>query len=125
LLSEGSKIFCANVKDKFGDNGITIACILKEVDDSFILDSYLLSCRILGRDIEKVTLIKIIEDVLKDSTKAVKAKFIPTKKNSMSADFLDNVGFRLLNMNEDGTKDYILEQKFPEVKDFYKINYIK
>jgi hypothetical protein len=43
----------------------------------------------------------------------------------MSAEFLDNVGFRLLNVNEDGTKDYILEQKFLEVKDFYKINYIK
>lgn len=125
LLSEGSKIFCANVKDKFGDNGITIACIIKEFDDSFFLDSYLLSCRILGREIEKMTLIKIIEDVLKGSPKTFKAKFIPTKKNIMSADFLDNVGFTLLNVNEDGTKDYILEQKFPEVKDFYKINYLK
>lgn len=122
LLSEGSKIFCANVKDKFGDNGITIACIIKEVDEAFLLDSYLLSCRILGREIEKVTLIKIIEEVLKGSPKVVKAKFIPTKKNIMSADFLDNIGFKLLNVNEDGTKDYILDQKFSEIKDFYTVN---
>jgi FkbH-like protein len=125
LLSDGSKIFCANVKDKFGDNGITIACIIKEFDDYFFLDSYLLSCRILGRDIEKVTLIKIIEEVLNESSKTVKAKFIPTKKNIMSADFLDNVGFRLLNIDEIGTKYYILDQKIPEVKDFYLVSYFK
>jgi FkbH-like protein len=125
LLSEGSKIYCANVKDKFGDNGITIVCIIKDLDDSFTIDSYLLSCRILGRDIEKVTLIKIIEEVLKESPKAVKAKFIPTKKNIMCAEFLDNVGFRLLNVNEDGTKDYIFDKKFPSIKDFYKVNFLK
>jgi FkbH-like protein len=125
LLSEGSKIFCANVKDKFGDNGITIACIIKELDESFLLDSYLLSCRILGRDIEKITLIKIIDEVLKDSLKVVKATFIPTKKNSLAADFLDNVGFKILNVNENGTKEYILDKKLSEIKDFYNVNFLK
>lgn len=123
LISDGANIFCANVEDRFGDNGITIACIITEETDFYELDSYLLSCRILGRDIEKITLLKIIEKIRNGSKKIVRAKFIPTKKNEMSSEFLENSGFKLQNINIEGTKNYVLDDCLPILKDFYTINF--
>lgn len=121
--SNGSLIYCANVKDKFGDNGITIASIVDKNDSFLFLDSYLLSCRILGREIEKVTLLTIIDRVRKKYNLPMRAEFIPTKKNGMARDFLEKVGFVLEEETIDGIKKYVFNpEQVIEVKDFYKIN---
>jgi FkbH-like protein len=126
LITNGAKIYGANVKDKFGDNGITIACIVKDHPEFLEVDSYLLSCRILGRDIEKVTLLKIIYNINQYSDKPVKASFIPTRKNMMASEFLDQVGFKLDEVTEEGVKHYILDnnEEQIEIKPYYKINFI-
>lgn len=126
MVEEGADIYCANVKDKFGDNGITIAAIFIENDQVVHLDSYLLSCRILGREIEKVTLLKLIEEINRDKKKPIKAQYVPTKKNSMAADFLDNIGFVHIKTDEkSGIKDYVFDlNKKPIIKTFYNIKFI-
>ena len=126
MAEKGANIYCANVKDKFGDNGITIAAIFIENDKVVHLDSYLLSCRILGREIEKVTLLKLIEEINRDKNKQIKAQFIPSKKNSIAADFLDNIGFVPIKTDEKtGTKHYLFDMnKKPAIKTFYKIKFI-
>jgi len=126
MAEKGANIYCANVKDKFGDNGITIAAIFIENDKMVYLDSYLLSCRILGREIEKVTLLKLIEEINRDKNKQIKAQFIPSKKNSIAADFLDNIGFVHIKTEEKtGTKHYVFDMnKKPAIKTFYKIKFI-
>jgi FkbH-like protein len=47
-------VFSFSVNDKFGQNGLTAVVIAKKNNDAVILDSFLMSCRIMGRDIEKV-----------------------------------------------------------------------
>ncbi|WP_205601727.1 HAD-IIIC family phosphatase [Sphingobacterium sp. xlx-130] len=122
-INQGNHIFCANVKDKFGDNGITIECIVEERDDVLFLDSYLLSCRILGREIEIITLLSIIKKLMRNTGKSMKAEYIPSKKNGMTRDFLEKVGFRLESEDLEGVKSYIFdaEQKI-NIKDYYTIN---
>jgi FkbH-like protein len=126
MAEKGANIYCANVKDKFGDNGITIAAIFIENNNEVHLDSYLLSCRILGREIEKVTLLKLIEEINRDKNKQIKAQFIPSKKNSIAADFLDNIGFVPIKTDEEtGTKHYVFDvNKKPDIKTFYRIKFI-
>lgn len=122
-IDKGSLIYCANVKDKYGDNGITIACIIDELENELFLDSYLLSCRILGREIERVTLLHIIKNAIALKGKSVMGSFIPSKKNTMAKDFLDKVGFALIEENESGEKVYSFNENMPiEIKDYYKIN---
>ena len=41
----------------------------------------------------------------------------------MSSEFLENSGFALQNINIEGTKNYILDERLPNVKDFYTINF--
>ena len=88
----------AQVIDKFGDNGITCVFNVKEEKPKeWILDSFLLSCRVMGRQVENVIINYIIEEARKNNIKKIKATFIPTEKNSPIQEFLPSCGFQKEN----------------------------
>ncbi len=84
---------CAQVLDKFGDNGITGVYIVKKNENFWLLDTFLLSCRIMGRGIENAMLSQILKDAKSKGIKEIKAEFIPTEKNKPAENFLSNYGF--------------------------------
>ena len=55
------EVGCAQVLDKFGDNGITGVYIVKKNEDFWIIDTFLLSCRIMGRGVENAILAEIMK----------------------------------------------------------------
>jgi FkbH-like protein len=88
-------IGCAQVEDKFGDNGITNVFIIdKENEREWVIDTFLLSCRIIGRGIEHAILSQIFKDAKNEGVKKIKAYFIPSKKNKPAETFLPDFGFR-------------------------------
>jgi len=100
-------IGCAQIKDKFGDNGITGAFIVKKTNsDEWLLDTFLLSCRVMGREAEKAILYFIINEAKNNNIKILKAKFIPTEKNKPIENFLSDCqfykkdGFWIYNLNK-------------------------
>jgi len=102
-------INCAQIKDKFGDNGITGVFIVKKTNsDEWFLDTFLLSCRVMGREAEKAMLYFIINQAKKNNVKRLKAKFIPTLKNKPIEDFLPSSQF----YEENGFWIYDLEKPF-------------
>ena len=118
FLKEGWIIWCLDVADKFGDNGIT-GCIMVKGQE---IDTMLLSCRILGKGIE-FAFVKIILSLLKEAgLKEAKATFIPTAKNAQVADFYDKCGFTCVS-EENGTKHYLqsLSDADLEIPDDYHI----
>lgn len=91
-------VFTIDVHDKFGASGITGIAILKqpEHDNKMVeIDSYLLSCRILGRKIEDVFLDYLINYCKEQGYKAIKAKYIKTSKNSQVRDFYTKHYFKI------------------------------
>jgi FkbH-like protein len=109
MNNEHDYVFSLSVRDKFGDNGLTGVCILK-VDPSesghIFIDTFLLSCRIIGRNIEYAFVNYIIKEfVKKQNLKKISASYVPTKKNVQVETFYDNLGFELIE-NKDGTKFY-------------------
>ena len=92
---ENKIVECVEVKDKFGDNGITGAYIVEKKENEWIIDTFLLSCRIIGRGIEDSMLEQIIEKARKQNVKIIKGKFIPTQKNKPAENFYENFGFSL------------------------------
>ena len=108
----------------FGDNGLTGVCIIREDEKNSknaIIDSLLMSSRIIGRNIEFVYLNYIIKDLTVKGYQILTADYIPTKKNAQVEDFYDKVGFKLME-NIDGTKHYTLNVANFESK---KVDYIK
>ena len=99
-FSENNNILigCAQIKDKFGDNGITGVFIVEKTNsDEWFLDTFLLSCRVMGREVEKGMLFFIINQAKKNNVKRLKAKFIPTSKNKPIENFLPNCQFHQEN----------------------------
>ena len=89
---------CAQIEDKFGDYGITGAFIVnKDNPEEWVMDTFLLSCRVIGRGIEEGILDYIINDAKKNNVKRLIGNFIPTKKNKPSESFLANFGFKKEN----------------------------
>ncbi|MAS51540.1 MAG: hypothetical protein CL712_06535, partial [Chloroflexi bacterium] len=88
------EVGCAQVLDKFGDNGITGAYIVNKNGKTWIIDTFLLSCRIMGRGVEDAILSHILKNAKNDGAESVKAKFIPTEKNKPAEEFLPTYGFK-------------------------------
>ena len=119
-------VYAMFVKDKFGDNGLTGVCIAKEDEKdpkNVIIDSLLMSCRIIGRNIEFVYVSHIIKDFANKGYQEITADYIPTKKNSQVEDFYNKVGFGIIE-NIDGAKRYKLniDDFEPKKVDYIKIN---
>ncbi len=85
---------CAQVLDKFGDNGITGVYIIKKNNKSWLIDTFLLSCRIMGRGVENAILSQILLDAQKNGIDEIQAEFIPTQKNQPAENFLSDFGFK-------------------------------
>jgi len=108
LAHQGAKIYCMSVKDKFGDNGITGVAIITTDNspETATIDSFLLSCRILGKQIENAFLKYILLQLKNGGYSRITATFNPTPKNSQTSDFYGLNGFHLEGTDENGTKYY-------------------
>ena len=89
---------CARVEDKFGDNGITGVFIVDKQDgQEWIIDTFLLSCRVIGRGVEEGIINHIISLAKKNNIRKIIANFTPTKKNKPAESFLPSFGFEKKN----------------------------
>ena len=89
---------CVQVSDKFGDNGITGTYIVeKKNDEEWVIDTFLLSCRIMGRGVEEIMMNQIIEKAKSSGVKRIKGEFIPTAKNKPAENFYEELGFKKEN----------------------------
>ena len=97
LAQDHTKLIgCAQTQDKFGDNGITGVYIVNKnhVDKEWCIDTFLLSCRVMGRGIEDAMMGYILSKAKEEGVIKVKAEFIPTKKNKPCEQLLPNFGFK-------------------------------
>ena len=119
FVEQGWKIWCISVADKFGDNGIT-GCVM--VNDSEI-DTFLLSCRILGKGIEVAFAKKILSMLREDSCTELSAQYLPTTKNAQVKDFYEKCGFTCTTENVSGCKGYTIKLADADlsIKEYYHI----
>jgi FkbH-like protein len=88
-------IGCAQTEDKFGDNGITGAFIVRKNGPSeWTIDTFLLSCRVIGRGVEDAIMSFILNEAKGEGVTKIRCQYIPTKKNKPCEEFLPNCGFK-------------------------------
>lgn len=123
LAEDGAKIFCISVSDKFGDNGITGEIIFRIEDKKAVIDTLLLSCRILGKGIENIFVKSVINRLIENGIEEFEAEYIPTAKNSQVSDFYDRIGFQTINnMEGKNLYRYIPENRF-EIESNYTVKF--
>lgn len=121
FIDKGWEIYCISVSDKFGDNGITGAVFVEKKGENARIDSFLLSCRILGKGIENAFLKSILNHLKDIGIKEVEAEFIPSAKNAQVVNFYDGNGFTLTEESEGKKYSINLTKADITLNDLYKI----
>jgi FkbH-like protein len=93
--------------DTFGSAGLTGAVVLRYDGACAHVENFFLSCRVLGRGIERSLWPTIVADAAARGCTELRAQFIPSPKNAQVADFYDRLGFRVAE-DADGTRTYAL-----------------
>lgn len=91
--SKDAIVYSMAVTDKFGDEGVVGVAIVKIKNADWWIDSFLMSCRVIGRSVETALLAKIITDARAVKAMRIIGEYIPTKKNPPAADFYERHGF--------------------------------
>jgi FkbH-like protein len=98
---ENALALWGRLTDRFGDNGlITVMIALRAEPGGWRLDSWLMSCRVLGRRVEEAMLAIVAEHCRKHGATAVTGEFIKTAKNGMVADHYRKLGFASIHESE-------------------------
>lgn len=103
-------VYGLSVSDRFGDLGLVGAAILQLSENSWELDTLLLSCRALGRGIEDA-LLATLNDKAQSAGVCLQGAFIPTKKNSPARKFLDRLGIELRPSDDSQVLRFCLGKK--------------
>jgi len=107
LLNNGSLIKGLSVKDKFGDYGITGLIIVNYLSNTEVeIDSFLLSCRVLGKEVEFFFIAIILDYLRRNGIGKVRGLFYPTLKNEQVSLFYEKIGFTLISKDADSNKVY-------------------
>jgi len=87
--------FCLQVRlaDRFGDNGMISVVIFDIGNDQWICDTWLMSCRVLGRRVEELVLATVAQAAREAGAKRLIGIYLPTKKNALVADHFAKLGF--------------------------------
>ena len=96
MIAHGAIALWMRIEDRFGDNGlvgVAIAVPEPDADDAFRMDSFLMSCRVLGRRAEHALLGAVARRARATGARALIGEFIPTRKNAPAAGFYRDAGF--------------------------------
>lgn len=119
LLVDGCRIWTVGVKDKFGDSGLSGLMIVNRNDE---VDTLLMSCRVLGKGIEKAFVTSVFQQLQSEGRNRIIGIYIPTEKNGQVADFWPRMGFFALTDYKEG-KAYMFDLPHADllINDYYTI----
>lgn len=99
----------ARLIDCFGDNGMISVIICREEKGGWNIDTWLMSCRVLGRRVEHAMLHFLSQQLKDRGATEVFGTFIPTKRNELVKDHYTSLGFSLVSADENGTTHWRLD----------------
>lgn len=86
-------VWAIQVNDRFGDYGIVGVAIVDHGDEAWTVDTFLMSCRVLGRGVETAFLTAIADDAVARGVTQLVGRYEPTRKNGQVATFYSEHGF--------------------------------
>ena len=89
--------------DKFGDNGLISVMFGKITNKTCIIESWLMSCRVLKRDMEFAMFNKFIEKCLSKNLNKIIGIYKRTAKNNMVSNLFSDLGFEYVKEKSDGS----------------------
>jgi FkbH-like protein len=101
MQANGFDVFSMHVSDRFGDNGLVGVAILGPVEDQTVeIDTLLLSCRVMGRQVEAALLDYLVDTARDSGGRVLRGVVINTAKNEPARDCYERHGFKQVNQVE-------------------------
>ena len=95
VAAQAWRVYTMHVADRFGDFGLTGLAIAACEPEVWHLDSFLLSCRVIGKSVETALLAHIAADARAHGATGLSAEFIDSGRNQVAAAFLGNHSFQV------------------------------
>ncbi|GAU67167.1 FkbH-like protein [Streptomyces sp. NBRC 110611] len=122
LVAEpGALHFTARLRDRFTDHGVVGFFLARTHGDTAEVDSWLLSCRVIGRDLEQSMFGVFAREAAATGVRQLVGEYTPTQKNHMVADLYERLGFRLVREAPDGVTRWqydLAQQGLPALSPF-------
>ncbi|SCA58938.1 Uncharacterized protein AB751O23_BI_00030 [Chlamydiales bacterium SCGC AB-751-O23] len=112
------QVFSANYVDKFGSEGIIGLLIFKISGEIATIDNFLLSCRVIGREVETAFFREAILYLKSDNIKMIKGEFIQGKRNHLLKGLLEKLGLK-------PTEDSFYKENINKLLSFNKTTFIQ
>ena len=97
-------VYTLGVRDRFGDAGLTGVLVVRFEGAIAHLETFLLSCRVLGRGIEHACWPRVFADARARGCEAVAAAYVPTARNGQVAGFWETLGLTEVARDAGGTR---------------------
>lgn len=97
------------LSDRFGDNGLVSVILGRRRANVLQLDLWLMSCRVLKREMELAMLDAMVAQAQKLGVESLEGTYIPSRKNGLVEEHYPSLGFRLLSKTSEGAAYYILD----------------
>jgi len=94
IVKNGGEVFALHLKDKFGSDEIIGNLVILYENDTAVIDSLLLSCRVMGRSLETAMLAWSIERAHEHNAGYLRGSVLPTERNRPVRGIFSDHGFR-------------------------------
>lgn len=118
LRDDDTRVVWLDLRDRFGGNGVIGCAIVRREGSEALIDTLLLSCRVIGRGAESVLLNRVGRLARDMGATTLVGEYIPSERNSQVADLYTRLGFTEV----DGQKwHWDLAGGAPPVPDWFEI----
>lgn len=93
MQEKDARCLYAKLRDRFSEYGIISCVILRKKEETCFIESWVMSCRVLKRGVEKQMFSGIIKSAKEMGCSRLEGEYIKTKKNGMVSEFYDSIGF--------------------------------
>lgn len=94
LLDPNYYLFGIQLEDKFSDYGMIACIILHKEKDTCVIENWVMSCRVLKRNVEACTMNEIVNYAKEMNVETIVGEYIPTSRNQMVQDLLTQFNFK-------------------------------
>lgn len=113
--------FCVSLQDRYGSYGIISVVLLEGRSDAMFIDTWLMSCRVLKKGVERLVFNEIVARALARGARRLRGEYLSTPKNGMVADLLASFGFEKVGVGDSVTWELSLEQALPRYDHFIAV----
>lgn len=93
LQNPAWRVFWCACRDRFADEGVIGAALVEVNGREWLIDTFLMSCRVLGRGVEKAFLGTICDHAHRGGASVIRGEFIRSAKNAQTENFFETCGF--------------------------------